>query len=353
MQVARSRRPCRHSGALLYPRPRHPWRVARRGNACVANSGSPYKDSLRLQLGVGLSAEQVAALTHDIVWLEEATINGEKVLVPVLYLAQAEGRLAANGALIMGNDLSLISGGNLTNQGTLRASGDLAASATNLNNSGLIEAGNRLDLLAIDSIRNAAGGIINGRDVSLTALTGDVINERSITSVDASNDAHRIHKEIANNAARIEARGDLEITAGRDLISAGSVLQAGGNASLTAGRDLRLEAAQEVDSFDFQSRRVTGNVTSVTQHGSDVQVGGNLELNAGRDLSAVASRIDAARDIAMSAGRDVVLASAANEEHSDAKYKGGKRKGTDLFFYSKARRGVRFRVRKINLSPFS
>ncbi|WP_236202353.1 hemagglutinin repeat-containing protein, partial [Pseudomonas pseudonitroreducens] len=135
----------------------------------------------------------------------------------------------------------------------------------------------------------------------------------------ASNDAHRIHKEIANNAARIEARGDLEITAGRDLISAGSVLQAGGNASLTAGRDLRLEAAQEVDSFDFQSRRVTGNVTSVTQHGSDVQVGGNLELNAGRDLSAVASRIDAARDIAMSAGRDVVLASAANEEHSDAK----------------------------------
>ncbi|WP_447755349.1 two-partner secretion domain-containing protein [Pseudomonas nicosulfuronedens] len=287
-----------------------------------------YKDSLQLQLGVGLSAEQVAALTHDIVWLEEATINGEKVLVPVLYLAQAEGRLAANGALIMGNDLSLISGGNLTNQGTLRASGDLAASASNINNSGLIEAGNRLDLLAVDSIRNAAGGIISGRDVSLTALTGDVINERSITSIDASNDAHRIHKEIANNAARIEARGDLEITAGRDLISAGSVIQAGGNADLTAGRDLRLEAAQEVDSFDFQSRRITGNVTSVTQHGSEVQVGGNLELNAGRDLSAVASRIDAARDIAMSAGRDIVLASAAGEEHSDAKYKGGGKKVT-------------------------
>lgn len=287
-----------------------------------------YKDSLQLQLGVGLSAAQVAALTHDIVWLEEATINGEKVLVPVLYLAQAEGRLAANGALIMGNDLSLISGGNLTNQGTLRASGDLAASAANINNSGLIEAGNRLDLLAVGNIRNAAGGIISGRDVSLTALTGDVINERSITSVDASNDAHRIHKEIANNAARIEARGDLEITAGRDLISAGSVIQAGGNADLTAGRDLRLEAAQETDSFDFRSRRVTGNVTSITQHGSEVQVGGNLELNAGRDLSAVASRIDAARDIAMSAGRDVVLASAANEEHSDAKYKGGGKKVT-------------------------
>ncbi|WP_141766085.1 S-layer family protein, partial [Pseudomonas sp. HMSC75E02] len=61
-----------------------------------------YKDSLNLTVGVGLTAEQVAALTHDIVWLEEAVVNGEKVLVPVLYLAQADNRLAPNGALIQG-----------------------------------------------------------------------------------------------------------------------------------------------------------------------------------------------------------------------------------------------------------
>ncbi|HHK1249470.1 TPA: hemagglutinin, partial [Pseudomonas aeruginosa] len=61
-----------------------------------------YKDQLHLQLGVGLSAEQMAALTHDIVWLEEVEVNGEKVLAPVVYLAQAEGRLAPNGALIQG-----------------------------------------------------------------------------------------------------------------------------------------------------------------------------------------------------------------------------------------------------------
>ncbi|CDI95151.1 filamentous hemagglutinin [Pseudomonas aeruginosa PA38182] len=54
-------------------------------------SDSPHKDQLHLQLGVGLSAEQMAALTHDIVWLEEVEVNGEKVLAPVVYLAQAEG----------------------------------------------------------------------------------------------------------------------------------------------------------------------------------------------------------------------------------------------------------------------
>ncbi|MEI0945470.1 hypothetical protein DZ940_033035, partial [Pseudomonas aeruginosa] len=96
-------------------------------------------------------------------------------------LAQAEGRLAPNGALIQGRDVKLVSGGDLHNVGTLRARNDLSATADNLDNSGLIEAGKRLDLLAGDSIRNRQGGVIAGRDVSLTALTGDVINERSVT----------------------------------------------------------------------------------------------------------------------------------------------------------------------------
>ncbi|WP_134583821.1 S-layer family protein, partial [Pseudomonas aeruginosa] len=100
-----------------------------------------YKDQLHLQLGVGLSAEQMAALTHDIVWLEEVEVNGEKVLAPVVYLAQAEGRLAPNGALIQGRDVKLVSGGDLHNVGTLRARNDLSATADNLDNSGLIEAG--------------------------------------------------------------------------------------------------------------------------------------------------------------------------------------------------------------------
>ncbi len=72
----------------------------------------------------------MAALTHDIVWLEEVEVNGEKVLAPVVYLAQAEGRLAPNGALIQGRDVKLVSGDDLHNVGTLRARNDLSATAT-------------------------------------------------------------------------------------------------------------------------------------------------------------------------------------------------------------------------------
>jgi filamentous hemagglutinin len=87
----------------------------------LMNNAVASKDALNLSLGVTLTAEQVAALTHDIVWLEEHEVNGEKVLVPVLYLANANQRLAANGALIQGKDVSLIAGKDLANSGTLRA----------------------------------------------------------------------------------------------------------------------------------------------------------------------------------------------------------------------------------------
>ncbi|MEC5431086.1 two-partner secretion system putative hemagglutinin TpsA2 [Pseudomonas aeruginosa] len=274
-----------------------------------------YKDQLHLQLGVGLSAEQMAALTHDIVWLEEVEVNGEKVLAPVVYLAQAEGRLAPNGALIQGRDVKLVSGGDLHNVGTLRARNDLSATADNLDNSGLIEAGKRLDLLAGDSIRNRQGGVIAGRDVSLTALTGDVINERSVTRYDSALDGRTWERSFADSAARVEAANSLNVQAGRDIANLGGVLQSRGDLSLDAGRDVTVAA---VEDRQGQTRWNTSRLQSVTQLGAEVSAGRDLNVSAGRDLSAVASALEARRDIALSAGRDVTLA-AANEEHAYSK----------------------------------
>ncbi|WP_343575839.1 filamentous hemagglutinin N-terminal domain-containing protein [Pseudomonas sp.] len=276
-----------------------------------------YKDSLHLSLGVGLTAEQVAALTHDIVWLEEAMVNGEKVLVPVVYLAQANNRLAPNGALIMGNDVSLIAGGNLVNQGTLRASGDLAASAANLDNTGLIEASGRLDLLALNNLSNTQGGIINGRDVSLSALTGDVINQRSVTVHEGGIGNRTWTESFADSTARIESAGRMDISAGRDINNLGGALSSGSDLSMQAGRDINLH------SVEVENSRISGrnfNQTT-TQLGSEISVGRDFTVEAGRDISVVSSRIDVGRDAGISAGRDVILASAADEQHSYDKSK--------------------------------
>ncbi|MFG5864279.1 two-partner secretion domain-containing protein [Metapseudomonas sp. CR1201] len=276
------------------------------------------KQQLGLSVGVSLSAAQVAALTHDIVWMEEHLVDGEKVLVPVLYLAQAEGRLAPNGALIQGKDVALISGGELSNQGTLRASNNLSATAGNIVNGGLIEAGNRLDLLATDSIRNAQGGIIAGRDVNAIALTGDIINERSVTSHRVDTASRTAQRDYLDSAARIEAANNLSLSAGRDIANIGSALQAGGDLSLSAGRDVQILSREERLGQAFGSGYRN---ESVSQHGSSLSSGRDLSIEAGRDISVIASQLEAKRDIRMDADGDILLASAADEEHFYSKIK--------------------------------
>ncbi|WP_336217455.1 DUF637 domain-containing protein, partial [Pseudomonas aeruginosa] len=276
------------------------------------------KDVLGLTPGVTLSAAQVAALTHDIVWLEEVEVNCEKVLAPVVYLAQAEGRLGPNGALIQGRDVNLITGGDLRNAGTLRAQNDLSATAGNIDNSGLIEAGNRLDLLASGSIRNDQGGIIAGREVSLSALTGDVINERTVTQHQSSYRGTGTTEAFADSAARIEAAQKLTVSAGRDVANIGGVIDSKGDLALQGGRDVLVSAAVAERGWTAGSQAYQ---TQTTQMGAEVVAGRDISVSAGRDISVAGSRIDARRDVTFEAGRDVGLVAAANEEHAYGKTK--------------------------------
>ncbi|SER49748.1 hemagglutinin repeat-containing protein, partial [Pseudomonas sp. NFPP19] len=277
------------------------------------------RQQLNLSVGVALTSEQVAALTHDIVWLESHEVNGEQVLVPVLYLAQAKNRLAPNGALIAGNDVNLIAGQDLNNVGTLRATNNLSAQAgQNLINSGLVEAGSRLDLLAGNDLVNKAGGIIAGRDVSLAATRGDVINERTLTSHQSSNGSYAQQRDFVDNAARVEAANSLVISAGRDINNDGGVLKSGADIGLKAGRDINLTSVQQVVSND---RGVRYNDLSVTQNGSSLQAGRDLAISAGRDITAIASQIEAKRDVAMTATENLSLVSAASEQHAYSKTK--------------------------------
>nr|WP_319026200.1 hemagglutinin repeat-containing protein [Pseudomonas mosselii] len=276
------------------------------------------KDQLNLSLGVGLTSAQVAALTHDIVWLEAREINGEQVLAPVLYLAHANGRLAPDGALIAGQDVQLIAGENLDNVGTLRASRNLSATAgKDLTNTGLVQAGERLDLLAGNSLVNSAGGIVSGRDVSLTAINGDLINRRDLTRTDIVYGGVREQKDYLESAARIEAGNSLSLKAGQDIKNVASVIQSGGDLSLSAGRDVSLLSVEERQGFYTDRQRSS----TVQQHGATVSAGRDLSLGAGRDLTAVASQIDAGRNLTLAAGEDLNLTSAANEAHSFSRSK--------------------------------
>ncbi|PFG21444.1 filamentous hemagglutinin [Pseudomonas lurida] len=285
----------------------------------LMNNAIQSKQQLNLAVGVSLTAEQVAALTHDIVWLETAEVNGEKVLVPVLYLAQATNRLAPNGALIAGNDLNLIAGKDLQNAGTLLATRNLSAQAgQNVVNSGLVQAGNRLDFLAGNTLVNTAGGVIAGRDVTLTATQGDVVNERSVTTHQSSSGYRTERTDFVDSAARVEAANSLTVQAGRDVNNVGGVIKSGAGTTINAGRDVNLVAAEQNNTNAVTTR---SSSASTTQYGSTVDAGRDLSISAGRDVTAVASQIKATRDVSLAASESLTLASAADEQHSSFKSK--------------------------------
>ncbi|WP_189473081.1 hemagglutinin repeat-containing protein, partial [Litchfieldella qijiaojingensis] len=345
------------------------------------------KNALQLSVGVGLTPAQTAALTHDIVWLEEQQVDGETVLAPVLYLAQVDERNVRGSSLIQGSDIDLIAGGDLVNVGTIRASHDLAAtSGGSILQGGLLEAGQRLDLSARDSIRNALAGEIRGGQVSLMATEGDIVNDRTaITAGHARSYATYLDqgglisardsldlsagRDIVNRA-EIESQGDVAFLAGRDIVSEAvanarrqvngyesgvgegsdrttqlsASLTTGGDAALIAGRDvtvtasdiiaeealavtaardIRLEAGEDTThdwgtdtpSHRWYGRKRTDERTT-TQVGSQLSSGDDTRLSAGRDVRLTASEIDSGAGLAIAAGNDIVLDAAENETHT-------------------------------------
>ncbi|WP_189473065.1 hemagglutinin repeat-containing protein, partial [Litchfieldella qijiaojingensis] len=270
------------------------------------------KDALQLSVGVGLTPAQTAALTHDIVWLEEQRIEGETVLAPVLYLAQVDERNVRGNSLIQGRDIDLIAGGDLVNVGTIRASHDLAAtSGGSILQGGLLEAGERLDLSARDSIRNALAGEIRGGQVSLLAREGDIVNDR--TAVTAGHE--RSYATYLDQGGLIRARDGLDLSAGRDIVNRAEIVSQGDVAFL-AGRDIVSEAVADV------RRQVNGYESDVgegsertTQLGASFTTGGEAALIAGRDVTVTASDIIAEEALAVTAARDIRLEAGENTTH--------------------------------------
>uniref|UniRef100_UPI000AC97B40 hemagglutinin repeat-containing protein n=1 Tax=Pseudomonas corrugata TaxID=47879 RepID=UPI000AC97B40 len=102
-----------------------------------------------------------------------------------------------------------------------------------------------------------------------------------------------------------------------DINNVGGVLKSGADTTLSATRDVNLTSAERIAS----GTRGLHRDEDIKQYGSSLDIGRDLTAKAGRDLTAVASQIDAKRDISLSAIGDLTLASAADEQHSYGKTK--------------------------------
>lgn len=285
----------------------------------LMDNAAAAQQSLGLQFGVSLTADQIAALDHSLLWWEKATVNGETVMVPKLYLSPKDVTVN-NGSVIAGNNVTL-KGGSITNGGSsLLAKNSLTLdsqnSISNLNN-GLMKAGGDLNLSAIGDINNISS-TISGKTVALESLDGSINNLTQVEQIDINAGGKYgkigLKDTLLGNTASITAQDGLSLEAGKNITVTGANLASGGDMLLNAWGDIAVNANQINDAFS--SSRAKTSRSSVTYQGSNVTAGGNLLVNAGHNLDVTASDVKAGGSAGLSAGNDLNLNAAQTSESS-------------------------------------
>ncbi|MDI6478234.1 hemagglutinin repeat-containing protein [Cronobacter dublinensis] len=280
----------------------------------LMDSAAAQQKSLGLQFGVALTRDQIASLDKSILWWESATVNGETVMIPKLYLSPKDVTVN-NGSVIAGNNVSL-KGGDITNSGsTLLARQDLQLdsqnSISNLND-GLMKAGGNLNLSAIGDINNISSAI-RGKTVALESADGSInnITLAEQTSIDARGKygSVMLKDTTLGSTATISAQDSLALQAGKNITITGANLASGGDLLMNAWGDIAVNANQVNDAYGQSGFRnnTTTSRSSVTYQGSNISAGGNLGIKAGDNLSVAASDIKAGGSAALAAGGDLNL----------------------------------------------
>ena len=295
-------------------------------------------------LGEALSPAQQAALTQDMVWPEWQVVDGQKVLVPKLYVAHLDQNNDNNkGARIVGTDVAITTR-ELENTGTLAASNSLAINASGKVSGGGSYNGGKAVAIVADSVDLKSASIQSGGWLSI-----DTANDMTLTAtqIKAEGDArlsaggqialnaekHEAHIVRGNGSIKDEVRyettnvssgGKLTIEGTQGVVAQGSKLEAGDDFKLSSSQgNVDLQAVVDSENINIKGARggggfigllsgLTGN-TSHTEvvHGVQIKSGGNALVQANQgDVSAQSLQMHVGEQAAVVAAGAVKLTSA-------------------------------------------
>jgi filamentous hemagglutinin len=290
-------------------------------------SGVTVAQQWNLRPGIALTAAQISQLTSDIVWLVEQTVtlsDGSKTQawVPVVYLSQTHtADLHPTGALISGKSVSIIAKGDLTNRGALQAQDSILLAANKVTNElGLIDASHGSTTIVSDTDIINRSGMISGNSVQLDAARDiqidAVTRQFSINRQTIAGNLNGSNTEVGPQGS-VVSRGDLLISAGRDIKLAGALVSAQGNASLSAGANLVVDTIQTQQSTQDVSGVGVRRTQGTTNLGSTLQTGGNLALSSGADITLRAAQIGVGQNLSVIANGNLNILAATDTTQLD------------------------------------
>ncbi|MFC0350701.1 hemagglutinin repeat-containing protein [Undibacterium danionis] len=322
------------------------------GFQALMDAGVAYAKEYQLTPGVALSAQQMAQLTTDIVWLQASTVtladgSHTRVLVPQVYLRRPQGGdLDTSGALIAANNISIRNkNGDINNTGTLLAGvanaretgqqGQLILTANNVNNQGTLAA-NMIVANADKDINNLGGKIIglsnsagnanaklnDSSNDSLIALkAGGDINIASNTRSDRNSTLNKNGSRSESSTTNIDriatlAAGNIQVDAAGNFTARGAQIGATNNFIATAGKDIQVIGVQESRSLAASHNANYFKESSTTNVVSNINAGNNLSLIANANVNIAGSNLNARNDLGLQ-GSNVTIAATKNSNAID------------------------------------
>ncbi|CAJ3484844.1 haemagglutinin [Burkholderia pseudomallei] len=284
-------------------------------------AGAELSKSLNLPLGMSLSAQQVAALTTNVIIMQTETVGGQQVLVPVVYLAKADQQ-NANGPLITAGNIDLKNTQVFTNSGTVKADTTLALQGKQIDNAfGALQSGG---LTSLDTTGNVDLTSANVKAGSLDLNAGNklILDTATQTTHQVSRDGATSDKTTLGPAANLNVAGDASIKTGGDFQQNAGNLSVGGNLNANIGGNWNLGVQQTGEHKVVQRANGVSDTDLNSATGSTVNVGGKSAIGVGGDLTAQGARLDFGQGGTVAAKGNVTFGAASTTSTINANSSG-------------------------------
>jgi len=273
-------------------------------------AGADLSKSLDLAVGASLSADQVSKLTSNVIMMETRVVDGQTVLVPVVYLAKASQQ-NVNGPLISATNIDFQNAQSFTNSGTIKAANTLAIQGKQIDNAfGALQSCGLMSLKTENNIDLTSANVKAG-SLQLDAGKDLILDTATKTNTRVSRDGATSVVTTLGPTAKLDVAGDASIVTGGNFQQNAGNLSIGGNLGMNVGGNWDLGAVQTGEHKIVQRANGVSNTDINKVSGSSVTVGGQSMIGVGGDLTAKGAQIDLGQGGTLAAKGNVTLSAAS------------------------------------------
>nr|WP_237181975.1 hemagglutinin repeat-containing protein [Paraburkholderia tropica] len=283
--------------------------------------------SLSKPLGMSLTPEQVAALTSNVIIMQTETVNGQQVLVPVVYLAKASQQ-NVNGPLIAATDIDIQNAQTFTNSGTVQAGNTMSIQGEQIDNAfGTLQSGGLMSLTTKGNV-DLTSATVNAGSLALNA-GGDLLLNTAVKTVDqvSATGATRTTTTLGP-IANLNVAGNAVIVTGGNVEQNAGNLNVGGNLGMAVGGNYDIGSVQTGEHKIVERANGVSNTDVNRTTGSSIKVGGVSQIGVGGDLTATGADINLAGGGVVAANGNVTLQAAKATSTTDSNSSGSDSHGS-------------------------